>query len=64
MPSHARIRTGEKDDSLSGIVFAQKPFGEAAKGVELTPPRLGRVRRSMLKEAFSTFLGVSTYSDD
>ncbi len=61
--NHARIRTGEKDDSLSGIVFGKKPFGDAAAGVELTPPRLGRVRRSMLKEAFSTFLGV-TQPDD
>ena len=57
--NHARIRTGEKDDSLSGVVFGSKPFGEAADAVSLSQPRLGRVRRSMLKEAFSTFLGVT-----
>lgn len=61
--NHARIRTGEKDDSLSGIVFAAKPIGEASEGVELAPPREGRVRRSMLKEAFSTFLGSFQAND-
>lgn len=61
--NHARIRTGEKDDTLSGMVFGGKPFGDAAAGVELTVPRLGRVRRSMLTQAFSTFLGVSQSND-
>jgi hypothetical protein len=61
--NHARIRTGEKDDTLSGMVFSGKPFGEAAGGIELTPPRLGRVRRSMLTQAFSTFLGVTQAND-
>lgn len=61
--NHARIRTGEKDDTLSGMVFGGKPFGDAAGGIELTPPRLGRVRRSMLTQAFSTFLGVTQSND-
>lgn len=61
--NHARIRTGEKDDSLSGVVFASKPNGAASQGVELAAPRLGRVRRSMLKEAFSTFLGTFQAND-
>jgi len=61
--NHARIRTGEKDDSLSGVVFGKRPFSEATSAVELTPPRLGRVRRSMLKQAFSTFLGVNQPDD-
>ncbi|MCW1886445.1 DUF432 domain-containing protein [Luteolibacter flavescens] len=61
--NHARIRTGEKSDSLSGVVFASKPVGEATRAVELAPPRQGRVRRSMLKEAFSTFLGVTHPND-
>lgn len=61
--NHARIRTGEKDDSLSAIVFGTKPTGDAARGLELTPPRMGRVRRSVLTQAFSTFLGTFQASD-
>ncbi len=60
--NHARIRAAEKNASLSGIVFGAKPAGDGADAVELTPPRLGRVRRGMLKEAFSTFLG--TFQDN
>ncbi|MDB6076959.1 MAG: hypothetical protein JWO82_706 [Akkermansiaceae bacterium] len=61
--NHARIRTGDKEDALSGVVFGSKPMDEAAEGVELTLPRHGKVRRSILKEAFSTFLGSFQASD-
>ncbi len=61
--NHARIRTGEKDDSLSGVVFGSKPFGEAADAVSLSQPRLGRARRSSLTQAVSPFLGGSNPHD-
>jgi hypothetical protein len=61
--NHARIRTGERDDPLSGVIFGEKPHGDAAAGTLLTPPRLGKARRSFLKEAFSSILGSSSPSD-
>jgi len=55
--NHARIRTSDKDAMLSGIVFSSKPVEGAAEAVELTQPKHGKVRRSILREAFSTFFG-------
>jgi hypothetical protein len=60
--NHARIRAAKNDSELSGVVFSPRPYDEAADATEISPARMGIVRRSGIRAAFASVLG--TLQDD
>ncbi len=53
----ARIQVGDGDSDLSDITYAERPAAPYQDAVEITPPRKGRIRSSLVRSAFTKVLG-------
>ncbi len=53
----ARIRTAEAGSNLSDITYAPRPAAPFDDAVEITPPSMGKTRKSTIHSAFSKVLG-------
>jgi hypothetical protein len=60
----ARIRMGGDAGDLGNVTYAPRPSAPYNDAVEITPPRMGRIRRSTIQSAFARVLGHINPFDD